>query len=186
MMPRGMRVGTVSLWLLLLLSERPMYGYEMIKELEKRFSGFWKPQTGTIYPALEKLEQEGFVTSSVEFTDELPSRRHYALTENGNTELKQSMDHWTKITEVLENYREMHETIVRFRSEVSKDEIANILEKIGSALRNDQIETSRLFHIEERVAIIPVEPLKFKFIYAKESKKLEMHIEIEWIPEDTS
>jgi transcriptional regulator, PadR family len=62
--PRGMKVGTVSLWLLLLLSERPMYGYEMIKELEKRFSGFWRPKTGTIYPSLEKLEQDGFVTSA--------------------------------------------------------------------------------------------------------------------------
>ncbi len=31
--PQGMKVGMVSLWLLLLLPERPMYGYEMIKEL---------------------------------------------------------------------------------------------------------------------------------------------------------
>jgi len=40
-----MRAGAVSLWLMLLLSERPMYGYELIRELEKRFSGYWKPQT---------------------------------------------------------------------------------------------------------------------------------------------
>ena len=44
----GMKVGAVSLWLLILLSERPMYGYEIIRELEKRFSGHWKPKTGTI------------------------------------------------------------------------------------------------------------------------------------------
>jgi len=36
-----MKVGTVSLWLPLLLSEKPMYGYELIRELEKRFSGYW-------------------------------------------------------------------------------------------------------------------------------------------------
>jgi len=36
-MPHGMKVGAVSLWLLLLLSEKPMYGYELIRELEKRF-----------------------------------------------------------------------------------------------------------------------------------------------------
>ena len=84
--PRGMKVGTVSLWLLLLLSERPMYGYEMIKELEKRFSGFWRPKTGTIYPSLEKLEQDGFVTSRVEFNDKLPGRKHYALTDSGKEE----------------------------------------------------------------------------------------------------
>jgi len=61
-MPRGMKVGAVSLWLLLLLSERPMYGYELIRELEKRFSGYWKPKTGTIYPALEKLESNKLVS----------------------------------------------------------------------------------------------------------------------------
>lgn len=34
---KGMRAGAVSLWLMLLLSERPMYGYELIRELEKDF-----------------------------------------------------------------------------------------------------------------------------------------------------
>src|SRR2546427_632522 len=67
--PRGMKIGAVSLWLLLLLSEKPMYGYEVIRELEKRFSGYWKPKTGTIYPAFEKLEEGGLVTSRIEFRD---------------------------------------------------------------------------------------------------------------------
>ncbi|MDE2589948.1 MAG: helix-turn-helix transcriptional regulator, partial [Patescibacteria group bacterium] len=40
---KGMKVGAVSLWLLLLLAERPMYGYEIIKELERKFAGYWKP-----------------------------------------------------------------------------------------------------------------------------------------------
>ncbi len=184
--PRGMKVGTVSLWLLLLLSERPMYGYEMIKELEKRFSGFWRPKTGTIYPSLEKLEQDGFVTSRVEFKDKLPGRKHYALTDRGNKELRRSMVHWTKMTEVLENYREMHESIVRHRLDVNKNELASIMENLGSALRGEVIDTSSIFKTEERVTITPVEPLRFKFVYAKENQKLEMHIEIEWSPGDKS
>ena len=118
---RGMKVGTVSLWPLILLSERPMYGYEMIKELEKRFSGFRRPRTGTVYPSLEKLEQDGFVTSRVEFKDKLPGRKHYVLTDRGNKELRRSMVHWTKMTEVLENYREMHESIVRHRLDMNKN-----------------------------------------------------------------
>jgi DNA-binding PadR family transcriptional regulator len=67
-----MKVGAVSLWLLLLLSEKPMYGYEIIRELEKRFAGYWKPKTGTIYPALERLEENKLVTSRVEFREEAP------------------------------------------------------------------------------------------------------------------
>src|SRR5438093_13007002 len=87
--PRGMKIGAVSLWLLLLLSEKPMYGYEVIRELEKRFSGYWRPKTGTIYPAFEKLEEGGLVTSRMEFRDGGLDRKHYALTEKGRTELSQ-------------------------------------------------------------------------------------------------
>ena len=112
---KGMKVGAVSLWLLLLLSEKPMYGYELLKELEKRFSGYWRPKTGTIYPALDKLEQEKLVTSQREFREEGPDRKHYALTEKGEGELSQSMSHWIKMMEVLEKYREMHEAIYRYK-----------------------------------------------------------------------
>src|SRR5207247_9585345 len=87
----GMKVGAVSLWLLILLSERPMYGYEIIRELEKRFSGYWKPKTGTIYPALEKLEQDKLVTSQREFREEGPDRKHYALAKNEAAQLSQSV-----------------------------------------------------------------------------------------------
>src|SRR2546422_11001785 len=111
----GMKVGVVSLWLLILLSERPMYGYEIIRELEKRFSGYWKPKTGTIYPALDKLEQDKLVTSQREFREEGPDRKHYALTQKGEEELSQSMLHWIKMMEVLEKYREMHEAIYRYK-----------------------------------------------------------------------
>ena len=93
----------------------------MIKEPEKRFSGFWGPKNGTIYPSLEKLEQDGFVTSRREFKDELSGRKNYVLTDRGNKELRRSMVHWTKMTEVLENYREMHESIVRHRLDMNKN-----------------------------------------------------------------
>src|SRR5436309_2088267 len=118
LMPHGMKVGAVSLWLLLLLSEKPMYGYEIIRELEKRFSGYWKPKTGTIYPALDRLEKNRLVTSRVEFREEAPDRRHYALTEKGRTELTSTMAYWTKMTEFLENYRETPQSIFRYKREL--------------------------------------------------------------------
>src|SRR6059036_361671 len=121
---RGMKIGAVSLWLLLLLSEKPMYGYEVIRELEKRFSGYWRPKTGTIYPAFEKLEEGGLVTSRIEFRDEGLDRKHYALTEKGRTELAQAMSHWTKMMEVLETYREVHESIFRYKDRLSKEDLS--------------------------------------------------------------
>ncbi len=182
LMPRGMKVGAVSLWLLLLLSERPMYGYEIIRELEKRFSGYWKPKTGTIYPALEKLEHEGLVTSRIEFREEVPDRKHYALTDKGQTELAQSMTYWTKMTEVLENYREVHESIARHRMEIGRKELSEILVDFATSLRDGKVEIGKLFPIEKEVTVEPADPLRFKFLYAKENHKLEIHMEIEWVP----
>ncbi len=185
-MPRGMKVGAVSLWVLLLLSERPMYGYEIMRELERRFSGFWKPKTGTIYPALERLERSGLVTSRIEFRDEAPDRKHYALTEKGNVELSQSMTHWTKMTEVLENHREAHEAMARQRLELDKLEVSRILTELGKAFKEGKAELSKILPLDKPVTMEPTEPMRFKFLYGKEDQKLEIHLEIEWLPKTSA
>ncbi|HII41485.1 MAG TPA: PadR family transcriptional regulator, partial [Thermoplasmata archaeon] len=41
--------------LLVVLREKPMHGYEVMKALEERFHGFYKPSPGAIYPALRSL-----------------------------------------------------------------------------------------------------------------------------------
>lgn len=183
-----MKVGAVSLWLLLLLSEKPMYGYELIRELEKRFSGYWKPKTGTIYPALEKLERNNLVTSRIEFREEAPGRKNYALTDKGQLELSQTMAYWTKMTEILETYQETHKSIFRHRSEVSKDDLSRFLIKLGEALRSKEIEITKLLPAtgKKKVRIMPTDPVALKFLYAKENHKLEIHMELEWIPRNTS
>jgi PadR family transcriptional regulator len=191
----GMKVGTVSLWLLILLSERPMYGYEIIRELEKRFSGYWKPKTGTIYPALEKLEQDKLVTSQREFREEGPDRKHYALAKKGEAQLSQSVLRWIKMMEMLEHYRETHEAIFRYKSDdANKEELSKFLIDIGQSLKNnDSIEITKILPPKDKSAaaaitttkhttIRPVNPIGFKFLYAKENHKLEIHMELEWTP----
>ncbi len=182
-MPHGMKIGAVSLWLLLLLSEKPMYGYEIIRELEKRFSGYWKPKAGTIYPALEKLEKSRMLTSRVEFRETAPDRRHYALTEAGRNELSTTMAYWTRMTEILETYRETHQSIFRHRSEFRKNELSEFLTKLASAVGGRSIDVSTLFpDAGKGTRITPTEPVRLKFLYAKENEKFEIHMELEWMP----
>lgn len=180
--PRGKRIGAVSMWLLLLLSERPMHGYEIIRELEKRFSGFWKPKPGTIYPALEKLEQENLLTSSTGFREGGPERILYALTQKGQTELSESMAYMTKAMEMFERYRETHEAIFRHKGRFTRKELAVTLRQVCEGLENGSIEISKILPSEGNVSIVPTEPIAFRFLYAKENHKLEIHMEIEWIP----
>jgi len=187
-MPHGMKVGAVSLWLLLMLSEKPMYGYEIIRELEKRFAGYWKPKTGTIYPALDRLETTGLVTSRVEFREDAPDRKHYALTEKGRVELAGTMEYWTKMTEILENYRETHQAIFRHKTQLEKQELSKFFVKLGESLRARSVDAKTLFpgSKERSVRMSPTDPVSLKFLFAKEDHKLEVHLEFEWVPERSS
>jgi len=70
--------GGMKYALLELLQERPKHGYEMIKELEERFGGFYAPSPGSVYPTLQMLEDQGYVTSSSE-----EGKRVYTITDAG-------------------------------------------------------------------------------------------------------
>jgi DNA-binding PadR family transcriptional regulator len=77
--PRARR-GDVRAAMLLLLEEQPQNGYQLIQEIERRTGGFWKPSPGSVYPALQQLEDEGLVRAH-----ESDSRRSYSLTDEGRT-----------------------------------------------------------------------------------------------------
>jgi DNA-binding PadR family transcriptional regulator len=74
--------GHLRLYLLSLLAERPMHGYEVIQALEERFGGTYVPSAGTIYPRLAKLEEEGLVSKSAD-----GRKTVYAITDAGRAEL---------------------------------------------------------------------------------------------------
>ena len=72
------RRGDIRAAILALLAERPMHGYEVIRELSERTGGVWEPSPGSIYPTLQLLEDEALV--SVEESD---GRKQYSLTDQG-------------------------------------------------------------------------------------------------------
>jgi DNA-binding PadR family transcriptional regulator len=75
--PRARR-GEVRAALLTLLAEEPRNGYQLMQEIERRSQGVWRPSPGSVYPALQQLEDEGLVRS-----EEADGRRLYHLTEQG-------------------------------------------------------------------------------------------------------
>jgi len=74
--------GHLRLYLLSLLAERPMHGYELIQALSDRFGGTYVPSAGTIYPRLGKLEEDGLVTKESD-----GRKTVYAVTDAGRAEL---------------------------------------------------------------------------------------------------
>lgn len=80
--PRRARRGDVRIALLRLIAEKPMHGYDLIRDLEERSGGMWRPSPGSIYPTLQMLEDEGLVKS-----EEQDGKRVYTITDAGRKEL---------------------------------------------------------------------------------------------------
>lgn len=70
--------GDVRAAVLSLLAEEPMHGYQIIREIEERSGGSWKPSAGSVYPTLQLLADEGLVEA-----EEQNGRKTYSLTEAG-------------------------------------------------------------------------------------------------------
>ena len=75
---RRARRGDVRAGILALLKEEPRNGYQIIQELGQRSGGAWRPSPGSVYPALQQLEDEGLVRA-----EESDGKRTFRLTEAG-------------------------------------------------------------------------------------------------------
>jgi DNA-binding PadR family transcriptional regulator len=93
------RRGDVRAAILDLLAEgQPWNGYQIIQEIGARTDGLWRPSAGSVYPALQQLEDEGLIT-----TDAGEDRRRmYTLTEAGQTYVEAHADElrasWDAVT----------------------------------------------------------------------------------------
>jgi DNA-binding PadR family transcriptional regulator len=74
--------GDLRLYLLSLLGERPMHGYELIQELGDRFGGTYIPSAGTVYPRLAKLQADGLISNEAD-----GRKTVYTITDAGRAEL---------------------------------------------------------------------------------------------------
>ena len=80
--------GDVRAAVLVLLSEQPRHGYDLMRAIEERSGGGWAPSPGSIYPTLQALEDEGLVTFET-----VDGRKTASLTEAGKTWVDEHSDH---------------------------------------------------------------------------------------------
>ncbi len=112
----GPRVGRgdVRAAILLLLAERPLHGYQIIQEISERSGGLWRPSPGSVYPALQLLEDEGLVHAEQE-----AERRVFHLTDAGQSyveahraELAAARDAVTgSVDDAVLELRDLHEQL---------------------------------------------------------------------------
>lgn len=95
------RKGSTSTLILSLLSEEPMYGYQITQELQQRSEGYFKMKEGLLYPALHRMEQDGLLKSEWRSVAGSRRRKYYFVTEEGRKVLAKSVAEWTTFTEEL-------------------------------------------------------------------------------------
>jgi DNA-binding PadR family transcriptional regulator len=98
---RGPRVkrGDVRAAALALLAEEPRNGYQIIQEISERSGGVWRPSPGSVYPALQQLEDEGLIRA----TTGDGGRRAFELTDEGRQYVEAHPDEVTAPWDVVAN-----------------------------------------------------------------------------------
>ncbi|MCW3982443.1 MAG: PadR family transcriptional regulator [Candidatus Bathyarchaeota archaeon] len=101
--------GYIRLGVLILLSRKPSHGYEIMKEINNRTSGFWRPTPGGVYPILRDLETSGFIKGQWQ-TQKNRRLKIYTITKPGNAIMRRAI---VKQTEIFNNISNLFNEFAR-------------------------------------------------------------------------
>ena len=87
--------GNTDVLILSLLEREPMYGHQIMEELEQTSSGFFRVSEGTLYPALYRLAREGLVRGRWSKLNNGQERKFYTLTKKGEQKLGECRSTWS-------------------------------------------------------------------------------------------
>jgi len=143
--------------MLLMLRKKAMYGYELLKTLCEEFEGVWTPQTGSVYPALKKLEEHGLVRSTMKGETE-----YYCLSDEGENFILEGVTQLPGDIQFMVRYFQ-------------------ILDKAASGLRRKSPEEQVFFRMFDEERVDPRERLKMLRSMREDliSKLAEVQTELE-------
>ena len=82
--------GYIRIGVLILLNKKPSHGYEIMKEIDNRTQGFWRPTAGGVYPILRDLEKSGYIKGQWQ-TQKNRRLKVYKITDSGKLILRRSI-----------------------------------------------------------------------------------------------
>ncbi len=99
---KSLLTGSMTMLILKLLSEKDMYGYEMIDTLRKKSQNVFELKAGTLYPLLHGLEERGMLkVYEQEFLGK--TRKYYSITKEGKKLLKSKTEEWNEYSCAIAN-----------------------------------------------------------------------------------
>ncbi len=99
---KALLTGSMTMLVLKLLSEKDMYGYEMIDTLRKKSQNVFELKAGTLYPLLHGLEEKGMLkVYEQEYLGK--TRKYYSITKEGKKLLKSKTEEWNEYSGAIAN-----------------------------------------------------------------------------------
>ena len=97
--------GTLALMVLKTLQAMgPLHGYGIARRIEQTSGDLLAVNYGTLYPALLKLEQEGYISSEWGLSDNNRKAKYYKLTRAGKKQLEREAREWAQTTDILARF----------------------------------------------------------------------------------
>jgi transcriptional regulator len=103
--------GTLDLMVLKTLDVMgPLHGYGLARRIEQVSGEAISLNQGTLYPALVRLEQRGWITSSWGVSDTGRRARFYDITKPGRRQLRAEAESWKKTSSIIDRFLEVDQT----------------------------------------------------------------------------
>ena len=99
--PSDLLQGTLDLLILKTLAREPMHGWGIAKRIQQLSDEVLSVQQGSLYPALHRLEQQGWITAEWKDSDVGRSAKFYALTREGKQQLTRELENWTRLSSAV-------------------------------------------------------------------------------------
>jgi PadR family transcriptional regulator PadR len=99
--PLDLLQGTLDLLVLRTLGLGPMHGYSVARSIKERSNNVFLVEEGALYPALHRLERQGWVESEWGVSENKRKAKFYQLTPRGRAQLKSELAEWQRYTKAV-------------------------------------------------------------------------------------
>lgn len=99
--PSDLLQGTLDLLILKTLAREPLHGWGIGKRIQELSDDELAVGQGSLYPALHRLEHQGWITANWKNTDLGRSAKFYSLTRDGREQLERELDSWKRLSSAV-------------------------------------------------------------------------------------
>ena len=93
--------GTLELLILKILSRQQMHGYGIAQQIHQAVDDLLKVEDGSLYPALYRMEERGWISSAWGTSDNNRRAKFYKITKVGKQQLAAQTDNWQRVSRAM-------------------------------------------------------------------------------------